>query len=73
MNALRSHAAEYGWTTPKGLPHVAKLIRRVEDPAEPLPQEARAILKVLVATLRSLDDQVADLDREIARRVKADP
>ncbi len=73
VNALRSHAAEYGWTTPKGLPHVARLIRRVEDPAETLPPEARAILKVLVATVRSLDEQVADLDREIARRVKADP
>ena len=73
VNALRSHAAEYGWTTPKGLAHVARLIRRVEDPADPLPQGARAILKVLVATLRSLDEQVAGLDREIGRRAKADP
>ena len=32
VNALRSNAAEYGWTTPKGLSHVAKLIGRVEDP-----------------------------------------
>ena len=73
MNALRSHAAEYGWTTPKGLPHVARLIGRVEDPSDPLPQEARAMLKVLVTTIRSLDVQVTELDREIARRVKADP
>ncbi|MHB8287214.1 MAG: IS110 family RNA-guided transposase [Caulobacteraceae bacterium] len=73
VNAMRSHAAEYGWTTPKGLPHVAKLIQRIEDPAELLPAEVRIILKVLVATMRSLDEQIAALDLEIGRRVKADP
>ena len=73
VNALRSHAAEYGWITPKGLSHVARLTRRIEDPAERLPEEARTILKVLLATMKGLDEQIEVLDREIAGRVKADP
>src|SRR4051794_20519725 len=41
-----------------------------EDPASDLPQAARAILAVLVEELRSLDERVAVLDREIARHAK---
>src|SRR4051794_41359925 len=42
----------------------------LEDPASDLPQAARAILAVLVEELRSLDERVAVLDREIARHTK---
>src|SRR4051794_8753477 len=42
----------------------------LEDPASDLPQAARAILAVLVEELRSLDERVAVLDREIARHAK---
>jgi transposase len=73
INALRGHLAEYGWVVPKGVPHVERLIERVEDPAEALPAGARPILKVLVATLRGLGQQIAMLDVEIARRAKQDP
>jgi transposase len=59
INALRGHLTEYGWVIPKGVPHVARLIERLEDPAELLPEGARAILCVLITTLRGLDEQIA--------------
>ena len=73
INALRGHLAEYGWVVPKGVPHVDRLIARVEDPAEALPPAARSILLVLVSTLRTLDQQIAVLDAEITSRARHDP
>lgn len=73
INALRGHLAEYGWVVPKGVPHVERLIARIEDPGEVLPAGARQVLQVLVATLRGLDEQIAVLDTEIAHRAKSDP
>ena len=54
----------------KGPAHTSKLMAALEDPASDLPQAARAILAVLVEELRSLDERVAVLDREIARHAK---
>ena len=73
VNALRSHAMEFGWITPTGLPHVARLIARIEDRSEALPDAARSILLMLVSTLRALDVQVSKLDVEIGQRAKTDP
>ena len=50
--------------------HTSKLIASLEEPASDLPQAARGILAVLVEELRSLDERVAVLDREIARHAK---
>jgi transposase len=72
-NAIRGHLAEYGWVAAKGLRNIDRLIQRIEDPTSELPEAARTILKVLVQTLRALDEQVAVLDVEIARRAKQDP
>jgi transposase len=72
-NAIRGHLTEYGWVAPKGLRNIERLIERIEDPTAELPEAARTILKVLVQTLRALDDQVAVLDVEITRRAKQDP
>src|SRR5215216_5688325 len=58
INAHRGHLTEFG------------VIAALEDPASDLPQAARAILAVLVEELRSLDERVAVLDREIARHAK---
>src|SRR3954449_10877645 len=68
INALRGHLAEFGIIAAKGPLHVPKLIAALEDPASDLPQAARGILAVLVEELRSLDERVAVLDREIARQ-----
>src|SRR5690242_18181849 len=70
INALRGHLAEFGVIASKGLVHTSKLIAALEDPASDLPQAARGILAVLVEELRSLDERVAVLDREIARHAK---
>jgi len=70
INALRGHLAEFGVIAAKGPVHAFKLIATIEDPASDLPQAARAILTVLVEELRSLDERIAVLDREIARHAK---
>jgi transposase len=72
INALRGHLAEFGAIAAKGVPHLPKLIAIVEDPVADLPETARMILTVLVGELRALDERVAILDREIARRAKED-
>jgi hypothetical protein len=59
--------AEFGVIAAKGPVHTSKLIAALEDPASDLPQAARGILAVLVEELRSLDERIAVLDREIAR------
>ncbi|HLM20151.1 MAG TPA: IS110 family transposase [Propionibacteriaceae bacterium] len=72
INALRGHLAEFGVIAAKGPVHTAKLIAALQDPAAALPQAARGILAVLVEELRSLDERLAVLDREIARHAKED-
>lgn len=72
INALRGHLTEYGWVVPKGSTHVPKLIDQIEDPNCHLPHSARVILKVLITTLKSLEENIAVLDVEIARRAKED-
>jgi transposase len=73
INALRGLLAEYGWVAPKGLFHMAEMMARIEDTACPLPESARAVFLVMIDSIRALDERVAGLDREIARRAKADP
>ncbi|MEH3116668.1 MAG: IS110 family transposase [Methylorubrum populi] len=72
INALRGHLAEYGYVVAQGPSHVAKLIDRIEDPASDLPEAARMTLAILVDTLRLLEDRIAQLDAEIARRARED-
>jgi transposase len=73
INALRGHLTEYGWVVAKGATHVPTLIDQIEDPNCHLPESARAIFKVLIASLKSLEENIAVLDAEIARRSKEDP
>jgi transposase len=72
INALRGHLTEYGWVVAKGTTHVAALIDEIEDPACQLPERARSIFKVLIATLTALEENIAVLDVEISRRSKED-
>ena len=73
INALRGHLTEYGWVVPKGTAHVATLIGQIEDPSCALPESARAIFRVLITTLTSLEENIPVLDVEISRRSKEDP
>lgn len=73
INALRGHLSEYGYVFPQGIHHAPSLIAHVEDPNSSLPENARAILKVLIGTFAALEAQIKELDAEIGRRSKADP
>ena len=73
INALRGHLAEYGHVFPQGVMHVETLISQVKDPEAAVPDSARPILKVLIATFTMLEAQLRELDAEIRRRSKADP
>jgi transposase len=72
INALRGHLGEHGVVVAKGPSHVAKLIAHVEDPATGLPEAARTVLRVLIASLQFLSERIDLLDREIARRARED-
>ena len=74
INALRGHLAEYGWVAPKGKAHMELLAGLIEEGemASTLPPAERAMLKVMSDHLDRIDEQVADLDREIARRARDD-
>ena len=72
INALRGHLGEYGVVVAKGPSHVAKLIAHVEDPAAGLPEAARTVLRVLIASLQFLSERIDLLDREVARRARED-
>ena len=58
---------------PQGPAHVDSLVALVEDPKSSVPESARGILQVLIRTLNALEEQLTELDGEIARRAKADP
>jgi len=73
INALRGHLAEYGHVVPQGPAHVDSLVALVEDPKSSVPESARGILQVLIRTLNALEEQLTELDGEIARRAKTDP
>ena len=72
INALRGHLGEYGLIAPQGPSHAERLIARVEDPASGIPDTSRSCLARLVEVLRGLQVQIAEFDREIAARAKAD-
>ena len=74
VNALRGHLTEYGWIAPRGRAQVMLLADLFDEKemASSLPEAALAMFKVMVGQLYRLDDQIADLDREIERRAKAD-
>ena len=73
INALRGHLSEYGYVVPQGITHADAVIAHIEDPNSSVPESARAILTVLIATFQALEAQVQVLDAEITRRAKADP
>ncbi len=70
INALRGHLTEFGRIVPQGAANVARLIAIVEDPDSGLPLDAIATLKVLVAALAHLEEEIGKLDAEVGRRAK---
>lgn len=72
VSMLSAGMIEYGYVVSKGRAHVATLIEQIEDPNCQLPESARAVFKVFIATLRFLEENIAVLDIEIKRRSKED-
>jgi transposase len=72
INALRGNLAEFGMVVAQGPAHVTKLVSAVQDLTNSLRESARPILRVLIETLRSLDESITLLDVAIARRAKED-
>lgn len=72
INAIRGHLSEFGLVAAQGVFHIAKLVAAIEGADSIIPEAARPILSLFVEQLRALDDRVAALDREIARRARED-
>lgn len=75
INAIRGHLTEFGWVAPKGPSHVTVLASLLEDGEEvgaSLPEAARMMFQVMTGQLATLNEQVALLDKEIARRARED-
>lgn len=75
INAIRGHLAEFGWVAPKGPSHVsvlASLLDESEELGASLPEAARMMFQVMTGQLEQLNEQVALLDKEIARRARED-
>lgn len=71
MGQARLRLSRFGAAT-QGPSHVERLITQVEDPASGIPDAARSCLTRLIEMLRLLQTEIAELDREIAARAKAD-
>jgi transposase len=66
------HLTEFGEVVPQGAASMRRRIARTEEPESDLPETARATLQIRVDGLRHLDERIADLDAEIARRARED-
>ena len=64
-NAIRGHAAEFGHTAARGLDKVTALVAQVSE-ARDLPAAARRTFARLGARFVQLQDEIAEMDREIA-------
>lgn len=73
LNALRGHFGEIGVVVPQGPHEVRALVAHVMEAenAQCLPDAMRAALRPLVATLFSLNDEIAVLDKAILKQHRA--
>lgn len=73
VNAIRGHLTEYGWVAPKGVSYISMLGDMLEEEiAASLPTTAVAMFRLMLDLLAELDERIAYLDREIARRARED-
>jgi transposase len=71
INAVRGHLSEFGIVVAKGAQNSGLLAAQVEEPASGLPEPVRGMLGILIEELRRLNERIAELDREVMRRAKA--
>lgn len=68
INALRGHRAEFGEVVPQGAVNARRLTALIAAESSALPTAMRTSLSVLVSMLLQLEEKIAELDAEIARR-----
>jgi transposase len=71
-NAFRSALAELGMVAAQGLKGLHALMELLEDPQSPIPDKARAALRVLVRHWEGLNADIRKLEAEIVRAAKTD-
>jgi transposase len=72
--ALRGHLAELGLVAPRGPREMAPLLEIIAaDSEDSLPPMARVALRPLVRRLAGIEAELAELDRQLLRRHRADP
>ena len=73
-NQIRGLVGEYGIVAPKGIQQLRRALPDwLEDAENALTVDFRSLLADLAEDLRYLDDRIALLDEQIAKRVKEDP
>jgi len=66
INALRGHCAEFGVTAAQGLSRAQELVALIDDEADDrLPTLARRALRSLVVQIRSIQEQIGELEAEL--------
>jgi transposase len=71
VNAVRGHAAEFGIVTGKGIARIEPLLQKIAD--TDMPQAAKTTLAHLGRIVAQLDEQLAEVDRRLVARHKANP
>jgi transposase len=72
INAIRGHMAEYGVVTPNGPVHIERLVAATKDPESGLPASIFGVCRLLLEHIAALTEQIALLERELRKRVRAD-
>jgi transposase len=66
INALRGHLAEFGVVVAQGIRNMAKLVAIMADPDDGrVPPLARDVLGLVVGQLRTTEDRLAELERDL--------
>jgi transposase len=74
INALRGHLAEFGIVAPQRHAGVRQLLAVLADCEDQrVPPVARGLLQILAAELRSLENHIAELDRQLLASARSDP
>lgn len=70
INALRGHLSEHGIIAPNGVYHVSRLSAELESERAGLPATVAEMCDLLFRHITGLEQKIADLDRQIRRRVR---
>ena len=70
INALRGHLSEHGIIAPIGFGNVSRLLIELQNCEDKLPTPAVEMCKLLFRHISALDEQIAELDRQIRSRAR---